>query len=106
MQIVSGTKSQFVESGGVVAPKVQHKPAMTAVEKTQETPWVNWTVMGEDATDDDIDLPFNDDDFLPKPRTCYCCKGTDFWESANQDDHWICRKCHAPITPELERAKP
>ena len=27
---------------------------------------------------------------------CYCCKGTDFWQSAAQNVKPICRMCHPP----------
>ena len=34
---------------------------------------------------------------IPTPtRTCFCCKGDDFWQSAVQENHSVCRKCHPP----------
>jgi hypothetical protein len=32
--------------------------------------------------------------------TCFCCKGTDFWQSIHGVR--ICRQCHPPAAPELE----
>jgi len=34
---------------------------------------------------------------LSQIRTCRCCNGTDFWESAVQDGHSVCRRCHPPM---------
>jgi hypothetical protein len=32
----------------------------------------------------------------PPVRVCFCCKSTDFWESALNENHFVCRKCHPP----------
>jgi hypothetical protein len=42
---------------------------------------------------------------VPPGRTCYVCKGTDFWQSAvTATPHYVCRKCNPPA-PGAERIK-
>ena len=42
-------------------------------------------------------------DYCPEPTSqttqhaiCPCCNGSDFWLSAVQENHSVCRKCHPP----------
>jgi len=41
----------------------------------------------------------------PANRVCRCCNGTDFWDSAVQENISVCRKCHPPA-PGAERISP
>ncbi len=36
-------------------------------------------------------------DKLTSAKPCYCCKGTDFWESSTKAGYFVCRKCHPPM---------
>ena len=42
-------------------------------------------------------------DKLTLTKSCYCCKGTDYWLAGTEKyPHWVCRKCHPPA-PGAER---
>ena len=37
-------------------------------------------------------------------RICFCCRGSDFWQSAHDPERWVCRRCHPPA-PGAERSE-
>lgn len=49
-----------------------------------------------------LDLPLPTLSIKTSANTCYCCKSTDFWQSAVTAKHFVCRKCHPPA-PNAEK---
>jgi hypothetical protein len=98
--------------GGAITPDARPVSAAANVAEMTRRPWISWTVMGETLPDNSVELPFFDDEptgVMPlvlvktATKTCYCCKGVDFWLGGTvEHPHYVCRRCHPPA-PGAER---
>jgi len=72
--------------------KFEVKPVAKAakVEKVapSETAVSQFSQLSQAVQSEKLPLP------SPTQRTCYCCKGTDFWLSIHGGT--VCRRCHPP----------